>query len=176
MHWGLDPRPPFWLLVTQMVSFSSLAWEFSADSDSSANSSVSITLMDPEMANVLFFDAAAIEAWADSAHSQQLDWQIWVNWVSGTAERVETWDASALYSKPYATPFPRPGRVLNTQGHSGSAITGGGVHVVGIPCSTKLWELTCPSLDLRLLLGAAIAPTSKTIKTIADWVLICNCD
>jgi hypothetical protein len=45
-----------------MVSFSSLACEFSADSDSSANSSVSITLMDPEMANVLFFDAAAIEA------------------------------------------------------------------------------------------------------------------
>ena len=46
--------------------------------------------MAPEMVKVLFFVAAAMDAWADSAHSQQLDWQIYVNWVSGTAERVAT--------------------------------------------------------------------------------------
>ena len=62
MHSGDDPRPPFWLLVTQMVSFSSLACEFSAADDSSENSRVSITLMAPEITNVLFLLAAAIEA------------------------------------------------------------------------------------------------------------------
>ena len=75
-HSGVEPNPPFWLLVIQMVSFSSLAWEFSAADDSSENSTVSKTLIDPDRVNVLFLDAAARDAWTDSAHSQQLLWQI----------------------------------------------------------------------------------------------------
>ena len=61
-HSAPAPNPPFWLLVIQMVSFSSLAWEFSAADDSSANSTVSNTLIDPDRVNVLFLVAAERDA------------------------------------------------------------------------------------------------------------------
>ena len=61
-HSGDEPNPPFWLLVIQMVSFSSLACEFSAADDSSANSTVSNTLIDPDRVNVLFLVEEARDA------------------------------------------------------------------------------------------------------------------
>lgn len=125
--------------------------------------------MEPMMLKVLFLVAAAIEAWADSAHSQQLDWQIYVYWVSGTADNEATYDTSALWSNPWLTPFPSPGSSLNSQGHSGSD----GVETPPPPpYSARLLALTWPSLCFKLLLGAAIAPTRRTINTIADCFFI----
>jgi hypothetical protein len=46
----------------QMVSFSSLDYEFSAAWAYSANSTVSNTLIDPDRVNVLFLVAAEIDA------------------------------------------------------------------------------------------------------------------
>lgn len=70
------PSPPFWLLVMQTVSFSSLAWEFSAALLDPSSETVSRTVIDPDKVKVLFLVAVPNDACADSAHSQQLLWQI----------------------------------------------------------------------------------------------------
>jgi hypothetical protein len=88
MHSGCPPSPPSKLLVTQIVSFCSNDWEFSAAFLVSANSTDSRTEIDPKIVNVLFFEADATAPWTASAHSQQLVWQIWEKATSGKALRV----------------------------------------------------------------------------------------
>ena len=93
-HCCSAPRPPFWLLVTQTVCFSETLSEFSADLSLSARYTLSRTEMAPWMVKVLFLAWMARAAWAASAHSQQVDWQIWLYSVSGTAANSWTWVAS----------------------------------------------------------------------------------
>ena len=58
-HSASDPNPPFKLLRTQIVSFSSMLVEFSLALLFSNNVKVSITLIEPIIENVLFLRAAA---------------------------------------------------------------------------------------------------------------------
>ena len=120
MHSGVAPTPPFALLVIQTVFFSAMLWEFSAALSLSAKETVSRTEMRPAMVKVLFLAWIARAAWAASAHSQQLVWQVWLNWVSGTADNELTCVASALYSKAWLSPPPSTGSSVNSQGHSRS--------------------------------------------------------
>ena len=90
MHSGDAPRPPLLLVVTQTVSFSDLLTDSSAALSLSAKETVSRTEIRPAMVKVLFLAWIARAAWAASAHSQQLVWQVWLNWVSGTADNELT--------------------------------------------------------------------------------------
>jgi hypothetical protein len=125
MHSACPANPPLKLLVTQIVSFSSKAYEFSAAFLVSANSTDSRTEIRPEIVNVLFFVALANAPWTASAHSQQLVWQIWVKAVSGTALKLCTCDASALYSTLEESPACRGGSTLKLHGQTGSPPRGG---------------------------------------------------
>ena len=121
MHSCPAPSPPFWLLVTQTVFFSSLDWEFSEAELFSAHSTDSDTLISPAMLKTLFFVPEESAACSDSAHSQQLLWQMEVYAVSGVEAKYSEFKASTLCSYPEANPADRPGSSLHSHGHSGRA-------------------------------------------------------
>jgi hypothetical protein len=128
---------------------------------------------------VLFFALAAMAAWLDWAHSQQLDLQIWEKAVSGTYWSYRTDDCSTLYCKLLLSADPSPGSSENMHGHS----TNGRVGSVKLStnavtshpqsrspppeppnyASARFLALICPSLFL-IEAGAAKAPARSATK------------
>jgi hypothetical protein len=131
MH-SATPLTPLLLCNAQMVSFSSLLFENSTAAAVSFLNRDSVTVMDPEMSKFLIFCAQACAWWVDSAHAQQLLWQIYVDSVSGTASRTETCETSALWLKPSLKP-PVRFSSLNWQGHSGKTKSQVGNVTFGVP-------------------------------------------
>lgn len=113
------PRPvAAWLLVTLIVSFSSLPYEFSFACLLLLNEICSTTVMAPLITNVLFFDSAPYEACWDSAQEQQLLYCIEFHYVSGTDLTFLLCEMSASASFSFLREAPNPGKLLNTHGHS----------------------------------------------------------
>ena len=136
-HSAEAPRPPWALLVWQIVSFSDLPSEFSLAYPLSWTWSCSITEILPAMLKVLFFWRLENDAWASLSQAQQLDWQIWENWVSGIEVKRDDCNAWASWLNPWLIAAPSPGNWVKLQGHSGSVISG--------KVTIGSWQITAPA-------------------------------